>query len=433
MTTQRTCDPIDSRTAAAGPLRPAPPAAAHVGAVWRGALRSTLLLLAAACAGDPADPDPPGPPTSAALPVLGHGPVTERFSAEVAAAEPWVYTTTWGNRGTPGNALKIWNASGPMPMLHDSVIINVATTLGDVQISDDGALLVVATEGFPQGSLVIFDRSEPGQPRLLARHHTDNTRNGVHTVKLGRVAGTLHAFLSVNPTSTERGRLVILDLSDPTAPREVYAEQVAAYIHDVFVRDGWLFTALWNEGMAIWDIGAATGSPAAPRLVGSVTTVNGRVHNIWWFHNPLAPGKRYVFVGDEGPINLGVFSTGDIHVVDITDMTNPVEVAYYTLDGAGTHNFSMDEASGILYAAYYNGGVRALDVRGDLGACADTARAPDGRCDLRRMGREVGSALTSVPGVAPRAIWGVAFAGAHLYATDMLTGLYKLDIAHLAR
>ena len=43
---------------------------------------------------------------------------------------------------------------------------------------------------------------------------------------------------------------------------------------------------------------------------------------------------------------------------------------------AGTHNFWVDEPSGILYAAYYNGGVRALDVRGDLGACAEAQSHP---------------------------------------------------------
>jgi hypothetical protein len=365
-------------------------------------------------------------PNTAQLTVLGHGPVTARYSAELAVAEPWAYTTTWSNRGgNPGNALKIWNVTGPVPMLHDSVIMPFATTLGDVQISDDGALLVVATEGFPEGSLVIFDRSNPVAPRQLARHHTENTRNGVHTVKLGRVNGILYAFLSVNPVTS---RLVILDLSNPAAPREVHVQPMGnPFIHDVFVRDGWLFTALWHDGMVIWDIGAETGSPAAPRRVGQVRTVNGRVHNIWWFHNPAAPGKRYVFVGDEGPTVLGASSSGDIHVVDVTDMANPREVAYYTVAGAGTHNFSMDEQNGILYAAYYNGGVRALDVRGDLGSCTAAQRAPDGRCNLGLMGREIGVGLVSVPGTTARAIWGVAWVGAHVYATDMFTGLYKLS------
>jgi hypothetical protein len=65
----------------------------------------------------------------------------------------------------------------------------------------------------------------------------------------------------------------------------------------------------------------------------------------------------------------GLSSSGDIHVVDVSNMAAPKEVAFYTDAWAGTHNFSVDEPNGILYAAYYNGGVRALDVRGDLGTC----------------------------------------------------------------
>ena len=59
-------------------------------------------------------------------------------------------------------------------------------------------------------------------------------------------------------------------------------------------------------------------------------------------------------------------SSGDIHVVDVSDLAHPREVAFFHLDGAGTHNFWMDEAQQILYAAYYNGGVVALDVSGTL-------------------------------------------------------------------
>jgi hypothetical protein len=398
------------------------------------AVAATALLLGG-CedgAGPGVTPPPTGPID---IPVAGHGPVTERYSAEVAVAGDWAYTTTWGNRGgVPGNAVKIWNVGGQTPVLVDSIIADRAHTVGDVQISDNGAILAIATEGVGHGSLILFDRTSPHAPRRLAVHASQNTVGGVHTVKLGRVNGVLYAFLSVNPFSGQPPRLVVLDLSDPAAPGEVLAQAMGQpIIHDVFVRDGWLFTALWNEGLVIWDIGAVSGSPAAPRRVGGVRTVNGRVHNVWWFHDPSSGGRRYAFVGDEGPMSvLGGPSEGDIHVVDITDMSNPREVAFYTLAGAGTHNFSMDEQSGILYAAYYNGGVRALDVRGDLGSCTAAQRAPDGRCDLGKMGREVGSALAARPGT-PRAIWGVVFAGDYLFATDMLSGLYKLDVRGLRR
>jgi hypothetical protein len=87
----------------------------------------------------------------------------------------------------------------------------------------------------------------------------------------------------------------------------------------------------------------------------------------------------------------------------------------------------MDEAKGILYAAYYNGGVRALDVRGDLGTCLASEKAADGRCNLGLMKREIGVAL------ADRSVfvWGVALVGTKLFASDMRSGLFVLDASVL--
>jgi hypothetical protein len=210
------------------------------------------------------------------------------------------------------------------------------------------------------------------------------------------------------------------------------------FIHDVFVRDGLLFTALWHGGMTIWDIGggARGGSPANPtqisniKTVGSVNINSPSVHNMWWFHNPQNNEKRYVFVGEEAPGVQGASFSGDVHVVDISDITQPREVAFYHVPGAGAHNFTMDEQSGILYAAFYNGGVRAIDVRGDLGSCTQAQRSADGRCDLVKMNREAAAALHDGPQVS---IWGVAKVDNFVYASDMLSGIIKLDVSELIR
>ncbi len=385
-------------------------------------------LLASGCKGEGVTEPDPGGEDPDALPVLGHGPVTERYTAEVAARDGWAYTTTWGSRGgVVGNAVKIWDVSGDAPVLVDSLIIEGATTTGDVQISDDGTLLVVATEMAP-GSIVVFDRGDPARPRQLSRFQVPSTQNGVHTVKLGRVDGRLYAFLAVNPSPAQ---LVVVDLTEPTAPQEVLVRPMGnPFVHDVFVRDGLLFTALWHDGLAIWGIGAPYGgSPSDPLPLGNVRTVGGSVHNVWWFHDGAS--RRYAFVGEEKPATLGHSSAGDIHVVDLTDLTAPVEVAFFRVESAGTHNFVMDEASGVLYAAYYNAGVVALDVRGDLGSCEEAERAADGRCDLARMGRQIGRGLHDIG--RPVYVWGVQLAGDDLYASDMLSGLFKLDVSALRR
>jgi hypothetical protein len=401
---------------------------------WR--LLATLIACwaVAACDGgngnreiiEPPDTTPP-----VQLSVVGQGVVSERFTSEVAVAGDWVYTGTWSARQTVGNALKIWNASSGTPVLVDSIIIANARTLGDVQISQDGALLVVPAEvRTVADGIYIYNRSNPASPTRISQFVTTSTQGGVHTVKLGSVSGRHYAFLSINP-ATVPARLVIVDITDPANPTQVFERNMGApYVHDVFVRDGLLFTALWDDGMTIWDIGGGGrgGTPASPVQLGNVRTEGGNVHNIHWVHDPTNNSKRYAFVGQEEPIGGGLMS-GDIHVVDVSDLTAPREVAFFHVQDAGVHNFAVDEPNGILYAAFYNGGVRALNVRGDLGNCTAAARAPDGRCDLALMGRERGRALTD----RPVSIWGVALQGDALYASDMLNGVWRLDASPLRR
>lgn len=375
--------------------------------------------------------DPNGGVASVKLAVDGRGDVPDRFSAELWVVGNIAYTTTWGSRTSstgvaPGNAIKIWDVSGSTPVLRDSVIVSGATTLGDIQASDDGKLLIVATER-SVGSIAVFDISDPLHPRQLSRFSSANTDPGVHTAEVQRVNGKLYAFLSVDPGSSFPARLVIVDLSNPAAPTEVLSKIMGnPYVHDVYVRDGILMTALWNDGVSIFDVGGGGkgGTVAAPVLLGNVKTVGGKVHNVWWYHDP-GGSKRYAIVGEEGPGSMTGGASGDIHVLDVSDFANPVEVAFYTVAGAGPHNFSVDESRGILFAAFYNAGVKALDIRGDLGGCSAKLKSSDGRCDLAKMGREIGHGLSDA-GMSVY-VWGVQSVGAKVYASDMINGLWKLQ------
>jgi hypothetical protein len=357
-----------------------------------------------------------------------------RYMAELWTKGNAAYTSTWGSRfkdGTlsPGNAVHIWRVDREPIELVDSLIIENATITGDVQVSDDGKLLVVATER-ENGSIVIFDLTNPFKPARLTRYQTANTSNGVHTAELARVNGKLYAFLAVDAPN---GRLVIVDLSDPSNPREVLVRTMT--VHDTFVRDGILFTALVNNGTTIWDIGGGGkgGSVANPVQISNIRTAafsplasGSGAHNLFWFHDPVggANAKRYLFVGEEGPGAATLnSSTGDIHVVDVADMTAPREVAFFHLDRGGTHNFSVDEQRGTLYAAFYEAGVHAIDIRGDLGSCSGDVKAPDGRCDLKKTNRELAVGLQTQGGVF---VWGVHFDGSFVYASDMIQGIWKL-------
>jgi len=371
------------------------------------------------------------PPTdSGALATIGAGTVHERFSAEINVRGDYAYTTTWGFRDAVGNAIKIWNVAGvSAPVLVDSVIVPNATTLGDVQVSDDGQLLVVATE-FSPGSIMIYSLADPTKPQLITRYTSALTDPGVHTAEVQRAGGKLYAFLCVDPTASSPARLVIVDLSNPASPQQVFTAAMGSpYVHDVFVREGILFTALWDQGMRIWDIGGGGhgGTVATPVVLGNVVNVGGKAHNIWWFHNAANGEKKYAFIGEEGPGSTLSSASGDIHVIDVSDFASPHEVAFYHLAGAGTHNFSVDETRGVLYAAYYNGGVRAIDITGDLSSCDAASKSGDGRCDLGLMGREVAHAPEEA---LPVYVWGVQVVGQYVYASDMLNGVWKFTAVH---
>ena len=196
-------------------------------------------------------------------------------------------------------------------------------------------------------------------------------------------------------------------------------------IHDTFIRDGIALVSAWNSGLMLYDVGNGIkgGSPVNPVLISSIVTdsngVRGgaAVHNAWWFHNPVTSEKRYVFVGQEGPARIAGMTSGDIHVVDVMDLNSPREVAFYHMnvspDTAGTHNFWMDEPAQILYAAYYNGGVVALDVSGTL----------TGDLASKEIARYQPSAVSNF-------VWGVQLSGGSLYAIDLLNGLYQLKLVN---
>jgi hypothetical protein len=190
-------------------------------------------------------------------------------------------------------------------------------------------------------------------------------------------------------------------------------------IHDTFVRDGIAFVSAWNSGMQIYDVGGGNlgGSPDSPELIGQYTPPSGgvpggaQVHNSWWFHNPVTNARKYLFVGQEGPAQVGLNASGDLKVFDVSNLAAPTEVATLRIPNAGVHNFWMDEARQVLYAAWYNAGVVAIDVSGTL----------EGNLADRIIG-------TAFPGGAGNAYtWGVMLSGGTLYASDMLNGFFAID------
>ncbi len=396
---------------------------------WRSRCRIGLTISLGggmfACGGDGGGTN--DPPASGTIEVRSGGNnVPERFSSDLWVSGTHAYTGTWGGfarTALQGNVVKIWRLDDTgAPSLVDSVVQPGVGTVSDLQTSADGGLLVTSTERGSQGGIYLYSLADPEHPAALGSAVVGEA--GVHTVTVAEIAGVRYAFAARNPGPTASAAddpaLLIYDIHDPARPALVAREPVPrAYgIHDTFVRDGLAFVFAWNTGVIIYDVGNGVkgGTPAAPVEVSRLVTSDNRVaggpavHNGWWFHNPVSGEKRYLFIGQEGPGSIGSASSGDIHVVDVSDLAHPREVAFFHVAGAGTHNFWMDETRQILYAAYYNGGVVAIDVSGTLESDLSSRLISE----LKPGGE--GNTYT----------WGVQLANGSLYAIDMVSGLWQL-------
>ncbi len=347
--------------------------------------------------------------------------VSDRYSSDLWVHGNYAYTGTWGDRGGKiGNVLNVWSlGAGGTPAFVRSVTVPNIGTVSDVQVSEDGQLLVLSGERGTSGGIYLYDLTDPARPSFISSALVGAV--GVHTVTLADINGRRYAFGARNAGAQDPA-LLIYDVTDPATPALVATKtypQRDYGIHDTFVRDGIAFAFVWNNpGVVIYDVGNGIrgGTPENPVEISSlITSANSvccgpSVHNGWWFHNPVTGERRYLFVGQEGRSIIGTIASGDIHVVDVSDLSHPVEVAFFHLNGAGTHNFWMDEERQILYAAYYNGGVVALDVSGTL----------SGNLSSRLISQ------VRPGGAGNTFTWGVQLANGFLYAIDMLSGLWQL-------
>jgi hypothetical protein len=133
---------------------------------------------------------------------------------------------------------------------------------------------------------------------------------------------------------------------------------------------------------------------------------------------------NYVFLGDESYPAIADLASheqfptqGRMHVVDVTDLEHPRPVAFYEPLEFGVHNIFV--ADGLAYIGGYNGGLRVVDVSGEL------------RGDLRAQERVVGSLYTgSLEGFRPNMAltWSAIPHKGYIYASDINAGLWVAKV-----
>jgi hypothetical protein len=361
-----------------------------------------------------------------------------RVPLKLQAAEFWLHPDgKHGYISTIGDRIYAVDVSNPSaPAITDSVVVD-ARTINDVMTTEDGKFGVMTREGAStrKNGIVILSFEDPAHPKPIAEF-TETVTGGVHSTFIYRG----YVYLTDDAT----GSLRVIDIRDPYHPRQVARwqtrpDEAGNFLHDVDVKDGLAYLSYWNEGLVILDVGNGIkkGSPDNPQLVTQykydlntlyrdVEAVGGPGF-IRGTHTAWRAGK-YVFVGDEvfsatprnteggGVVGLGR-AYGRLHVIDVSELEHPREVAYYEPKDGGSHNVWV--AGDTLYMGDYQGGLRVVDVSGEL------------RGDLLRQGREMAHVVTGDgDGVVPNApnAWGAIYRNGYIYVPDINSGLWIVKV-----
>ena len=351
---------------------------------------------------------------------LGTGDVFDKHTSDAWFFEG-VDGKDYGVSGTffDGKAY-FWDVSDPTNITKvDSIKVD-ARIVNDVKVSKDSKICVITKEGASnrKNGFVILDISNPSDVKILSEY-TDGLTGGVHNVFIdNNHVYALNAF--GNPAKFE-----VVNIEDPKNPKGVgkFELELGSAIHDIWIEDGIAYTSNWKDGLYIIDVGngLAGGSPSNPVAVANYKYKTGANHAAFPFKSK-STGKFYVVLGDEiFPEGVDFFAanetTGFLHFVDFTDLKNPKEVARYELPGYGSHNFWIEDD--VVYAGMYNGGVRVIDVSGELLG------------DLYKQGREIAAFKTGSPnGFIPNntMTWGSQYFKGHIFYSDFNAGIGALKL-----
>ncbi|HTS03961.1 MAG TPA: Ig-like domain-containing protein [Candidatus Eisenbacteria bacterium] len=322
--------------------------------------------------------------------VVAHVPMPD-----IQMSEEWIighhaYLSTIADK------LFVYDIADPAnPKLLDTVKVD-ARLINDISTTPDEKIGVFTREGASnrKNGIVFLDTTDPSHLKVLSEY-TATVTGGVHSAY---VDGH-YVYLTDDATGSMR----VIDFQDARHPKEVARFQVenptvvtlntemgsmssGRYLHDLQVKDGIAYLAYWRDGLVILDVGngMAGGSPENPKVISQYKFNHYELYGDGWLAgtHSVFRYKNYLFVGDE--VFPAIFNIEDrdripvraiCHVMDVSDLKHPKEVAQYEAPEGGSHNFWA--ANDMLYEGYYSGGARVLDISGEL------------RGDLYRQGREI--------------------------------------------
>jgi hypothetical protein len=366
------------------------------------------------------------------LTVVGRAPFKEFQGAEQWIIGNYAYYSTISDR------FLVYDISDPAnPKLTDTIKVD-ARLVNDIMTTADGKILVISREGASnrKNGIAFYDTSDPAHPKLISEY-TATVTGGVHSA----FVHDHYVYLTDDATGSMR----VIDFADVKNPKEVArwqtenpmvstirtkeGDQIAGrYIHDLQVKDGLAYLAYWHDGLVILDVGAGIkgGSPENPKFVSQLRFNHHELYGDGWLAgtHSVYRYRNYVFLGDE--VFPGIFDLkspkrtpvrGIVHVVDVSDISNPRKVAEYPVPEGGAHNMWVENDT--MYVGYYSGGGRIVDVSGEL------------RGDLYQQGREIARIWTGDPnGYHPNLpfTWGAQPHNGLIYFNDVFSGLWIMKL-----
>ncbi|MCS4032793.1 hypothetical protein GGQ02_001176 [Salinibacter ruber] len=355
-----------------------------------------------------------------AIEVVGRGRVSNVHTSDLWVWEApdgrdYAITGTWGGDGEA----YFWDVTDPSDITPVDTVTVDARTVNDVKVSDDGRTCIISREGASnrRNGMVILDCSDPTDVSIITEY-TNRLTGGVHNLFIYED----HVYALSNGRRYEI--INIEDRANPTRVTDFELETPGHSIHDVWVDDGIAYSSNWDDGVVMVDVGNGVkgGSPSNPVEIGRYAYPSGWNHAAFPYDD-AETGKDWVVAGDEAfPNGLNTeneptIPAGWLHFVDVTDPETPSEEARYRVPEAGSHNFWVDGDT--LYVAYYNAGLRVVDLSGDL------------KGNLYEQGREIAHFKSHDPeGRIPNAAmaWGPQPYKGHVFFSDWNSGLWAVEL-----
>jgi hypothetical protein len=257
----------------------------------------------------------------------------------------------------------------------------IAATL-KVEPSDIADLEEGLARGYDGGGFRVWDISDKTAPKLLSYVKTHGF--GVHRFDMDAE----YAYISTEMEGYVGNILVTYDIADPANPVEVSRwhmpgqhlaggetptwDGYGVRLHHAMRCGDELWAAVWHAGYRVLDARDMT----APKVIGSYAfppAIPEPTHTVMPLEN-LIDGRRYAVAIDEEHAHVPGRLHGFIWIMDVTDLGNMVPIAAWDLTERaspwvgqpgvrfGGHQFREKLDSTLVYATWFAGGLRVLDL-----------------------------------------------------------------------